>query len=302
MSAAHQSLTLGAADGFGIAARLHGDATTARAGVVIAAAMGVPQRFYGDLAQWLAGQGLLVLTFDYRGIGDSRPGALQRSLRGLKTDIDLWAHDDAAAALAEMDRQLGPRRALHWLGHSLGAQIMAMVPGHERVASLLAMASGSGSIDRLARPMRRRSRLLMHVIGPVVLATLGWFPGRRLGIMDDMPGGALRQWMRWCRSPHYLMSEGGAERRARYAAFRQPLLVVGFTDDEFMSERSTRALTEWYTGAQTDWRRVAPADIGVPRIGHFDAYKARIGRERLWPQLLQFIDRHTPGQRLETAA
>ena len=43
--------------------------------VLIVSAMGVPQRFYADFAEWLASQGHAVMSFDYRGVGESRPAA-----------------------------------------------------------------------------------------------------------------------------------------------------------------------------------------------------------------------------------
>ena len=46
--------------------------------VVIASATGVPRRIYAGIARHLAEAGLAVLTFDYRGIGDSRQGPLRR--------------------------------------------------------------------------------------------------------------------------------------------------------------------------------------------------------------------------------
>src|SRR3954468_20862539 len=40
--------------------------------VVVASATGVLRGYYTAFASWLAGQGFAVVTFDYRGMGDSR--------------------------------------------------------------------------------------------------------------------------------------------------------------------------------------------------------------------------------------
>ncbi|MEG2048871.1 MAG: hypothetical protein RR100_18630, partial [Comamonas sp.] len=42
-----------------------------RGQVVVAAAIGVPQRFYTAFSQWLAAHGFAVTTFDYRGHAES---------------------------------------------------------------------------------------------------------------------------------------------------------------------------------------------------------------------------------------
>jgi predicted alpha/beta hydrolase len=56
--------------------------------VVVGGAMGVRQDYYAPFAQWLATQGWRVLTFDYRGSGDSGPSG--KELKGYKADLDLY--------------------------------------------------------------------------------------------------------------------------------------------------------------------------------------------------------------------
>ena len=63
--------------------------------VLIAPAIGVPQRFYRDFASWLAERGYLTVTFDYLGIGESLPG----SLRALDVNVSDWGRDDGSAVL-----------------------------------------------------------------------------------------------------------------------------------------------------------------------------------------------------------
>ena len=82
-----QSIEFNTADGYALQGALFGDPATCKAALLIVSAMGVPQRFYSDFAQWLATQGYAVFTFDYRGIGASRPTHMRRSLRGLQADV-----------------------------------------------------------------------------------------------------------------------------------------------------------------------------------------------------------------------
>ena len=142
----YTSTTLQAADGFALAAREFAPSAerrTERGGergvVVIAPAMGVVQDYYVHFATWLGSQGFRVLTFDYRGMGASRRGPL----RGFDATVLDWARLDGGAMLdaavaraaGDPDRGLAARPVV-WLGHSLGGQILAFVPGHERVVLL----------------------------------------------------------------------------------------------------------------------------------------------------------------------
>lgn len=181
-------------DGFALSGHLYGDPATAKAGLLIAPAMGVEQRYYADFARWMAAQGWLVMSFDYRGMGASRPDAMRHSLKGLDADIRTWAEQDAAAAVDELSRLLGPDRPLHWLGHSLGGQILGLLPNRERVAKAVTVGSGSGYWRRNAAQLKRYVWWLWFVVVPLALPLFGYFPGRRLRKVGDLPRGVMAQW------------------------------------------------------------------------------------------------------------
>jgi predicted alpha/beta hydrolase len=111
--------TFSAADGFTLRGEFYGDASLAKAAVLIAPAMGVSQRYYADFSRWLADHGYLVLSFDYRGIGVSKPEEMKHSLRGLNANVHTWAQYDAAAALEHLHHNLaaaGTRESDRYIG------------------------------------------------------------------------------------------------------------------------------------------------------------------------------------------
>lgn len=281
-------------DGFPLAARLHGDLATARAGVVISPAMGVAQSYYGAFADWLAAQGFAVLSFDYRGVGASRPAAFRTSLRGFEADVVTWAERDAASALeylAEWLDEAGPGgRPVHWVGHSLGGQIVGLLPAdaRARLGRIVTVGAGSGYWRENAPRLRRVAWALWYVVAPVSMALSGYFPGRRLRKVGDLPHGVMAQWRRWCLSPDYLMGEGGHDWQRRYEAVDNPILALSFTDDEFMSRRNVESLHGFYARAPREIRRIAPCDVGVRSIGHFGFFRERF-RQTLWPQVVPFL-------------
>src|SRR5262245_43199912 len=132
-----------AADGTPLATHTFGDAASARAGVLIVPAMGVDQRYYAAFASWLADQGYFAVTFDYRGVGRSRPPEFRRSLRGFRGDVVTWATQDVPAMVDYVAAQTGGRPLL-WVGHSLGGQILGLVPNRARVRAMVTVACGSG--------------------------------------------------------------------------------------------------------------------------------------------------------------
>lgn len=277
-----------AADGFTLHGRLYGESASCRSALLIAPAMGVPQRFYADFAQWMAAQGHLVMSFDYRGVGASRPAQMKHSLRGLQADIDTWAQQDASAALAWLDAQVPGDVAIHWLGHSLGGQIFGMVSNRERVESVVTIGVGTGYWLRNAAKARAYVWWLWYVVAPLAMQLYGYFPGKRLRKVGDLPLGVMAQWRRACLNPDYLIGVGGEQMRADYAAVRTPILSLSFTDDEYMSARNTADMHAFYASAPREMRRFAPQDVGARRIGHFGFFRDRFATT-LWPQVSHWL-------------
>jgi predicted alpha/beta hydrolase len=69
-----------------------------------------------------------------------------------------------------------------------------------------------------------------------------------------------------------------------------PLVSLSFTEDEYMALANTRALHALYSGAPQTLKRIAPAEIGQKRIGHFGFFRAQheqaLWRPHLLPELL----------------
>jgi predicted alpha/beta hydrolase len=252
----------------------------ARGAVVIAPAMGVPQRFYAAFAGWLAERGFHVVSFDYRGSGESRT----RSLREVDVDVIDWAERDGAAALACLEERCDGL-PITWIGHSLGGQIVPFVPGHERLAKIITIATGSGYWKENSAALRRKVWLVWWLAVPLLTPLFGYFPGQRLGMVGDLPRGVIRQWRRWCLDPDYCVGAEGPKVRARFASVTVPLTSISFTDDEMMSAENTESLHSFYAGAPRAMKRIDPRALGLARIGHFGFFRAKLGTA-LWPRLL----------------
>jgi len=273
------------AAGQDVVARLFRPAGPCRGAVLLVPAMGVAQSFYAPLAEWLAGEGFLALTFDYRGIGLSRPARHQRSLRGFAVGLLDWAREDCAA-LVDLARHEAQGQRLRWLGHSLGGQILPFVPNRDAVARMITVASGSGYWRENSPGLRRFAGLLWYGIVPASLALFGYFPGRRLKMVGDLPHGVMAQWRRWCLDPEYAVGVEGELARRLYEGVTTPIVSFSFTDDEFMSARNTESLHAFYSGAPRSMKRFAPSDLGLRRIGHFGFFRSEVA-ESLWrPHLL----------------
>ena len=271
-------------DGHRLAVRRFDAPGRARAHVVLAPAMAVPQSFYAGFAEWLAGAGYTTWTFDYRGTGESHSGPM----RGVRASITDWLTLDYDAVV---HAAAAAGRPVFVLGHSLGGQIAPLLPSRERLAGLVNIAVGSGSMRHNQPRVRRSAPLLWYLLAPGLCPVFGYFPGARIGVVGDLPTAALFQWRRWCLTPDYLLSgEPGA--REAYASARYPVLGLTFADDELLLEAGSRMLHNAYLSRKAEYRVIAPDEVGQKRVGHFGFFKPP-GRERLWPMVAEWLDSQT---------
>lgn len=269
--------TLRVEEGVSVALCVFEPEGTARASVVIGGAMGVRQDYYASFAQWLAQQGFRVTTFDYRGHGDSLVGPM----REVRADLFDWARDYEAVIAAA--RAALPEQPLYLLGHSLGAQLPGLLRNPGQVDGLLSVAAGSGYWRDNAPRLKRMVPYFWWVLVPLATRLCGYFPGRKLRKVGDLPAGVILQWRRWCLNPTYSVGAEGPEVAQRYGAVRFPVLALSMSDDELMTLRGTQALVNLYSNAPTRVERIAPQDVKALRIGHFGFFREQF-RQSLWPR------------------
>ena len=260
-----------------LALRVYEPAGAARASVVIGGAMGVRQSFYEAFARWMAQQGFRVTTFDYRGHGDSLHGAM----RDVKADLFDWAQDYEAVISAA--KAALPMQPLYLLGHSLGAQLPGLLRKPGQVDGLLSVAAGSGYWRDNAPKLRRVVPYFWWVLVPLATRLCGYFPGRALKKVGDLPSGVILQWRRWCLHPTYSVWAEGAAVAQSYGAVRFPVLALSMADDELMTLRGTHNLVNLYANTERRVESISPAELKVRRIGHFGFFRDQF-RQSLWPR------------------
>jgi len=272
---AGEPLVLTVSDGQPIAATWYAAAGgVARATVVIAPATGVPQGFYRRFACWLAERQFAVLTFDYRGIGRSRP----KRLRGFEADFLHWLLDlDAAFAHA-----LARGTPVIGIGHSIGGLLAPLAAHAEQLQRLVLVGAQTAYWRDWPAPQRYARMALWHGFMPLLTLAAGYFPGRALRLGEDLPRGVALQWaLRPWREPF-------AEDRARECCARAlpPVHLVAASDDVFATAAAQQRVQDRLTGCEVQRHRLEPSELGLERIGHFDVFREPL----VWPRLLSIAE------------
>ncbi|GIE85201.1 alpha/beta hydrolase family protein [Actinoplanes regularis] len=254
--------------------------------LVVHSATATPQGFYASFAEYLAGNGIATVTYDYRGTGLSGAPRDHRDL-GMRD----WISADAPAVAAwTAERFPGlPRLAL---GHSLGGHVIALGAAGTGLAASVIVASHLANLRTIpSRLERARVRLLLHVLGPAFGRLLGYVPASKMGLGEDLPAAAMKQWGAWARLENYFFDDPSMRARERSAAVTGPVLAVGTSDDPWSTPPQMDALTRHLTGAEVERRTYTPAGAGVPAIGHHGLLR-RSMRDAVWPELLAWLHAH----------
>jgi predicted alpha/beta hydrolase len=288
---ATESIVIRAHDGQELAGMLYRPAlkneAMSKSPVLVAGALGIEQRYYSAFCHWLAERGHLVMSFDLRGIGASLLAG--QSLRDVHADMLLWARVDFAAAVQELCERSGAEQVTV-VGHSLGAQHagMAFEETQVRVGKVVSVAAGSGYWRDWQTPSRRAAPWMFYMAGPLLTPLFGYFPGKRIGMVGNLPAGVMRQFSRWCKHPEFAWGAEPELVLSSLARARYPIHAFSFTDDDAMTEACTRKLFAAHQNAGCVVERISPADVGVKRIGHTGAFRREMAQS-LWPLIASRI-------------
>jgi predicted alpha/beta hydrolase len=279
-----REITVVCRDGVVLGGHLWSGQDTGAGTVVINPATGVLARYYHYYARFLAALGFTVITYDYRGIGRSRPARLG----GCGYRWRDWGEMDVDAVLRFALSET-PAAPLLVVGHSIGGFLPGLAESAPRIDRILTVGA-QYAYWRDYAPDRRLSLFLKwHVAMPALTAVCGYFPGRRLGWLEDLPAGVANEWS--FRRARMEVSHPPAERAAvlsRFAAVTAPILAITVSDDEIGTASAIRRTLSYYRGARATEVTVTPADFGLGPVGHFGLFHARHAAG-FWPKTARWL-------------
>jgi predicted alpha/beta hydrolase len=288
-------ITIPATDGYSLAATLFLPRGAKRHAVVISSATATPRKIYRGFAGYLAHRGCAVLTYDYRGIGDSRQRAVEgyykpKSLTGFKADMADWATLDITAAVAWM-RERYHNLPLGYVGHSFGGQTLGLLANNAEVSRALLVAAQAGYWKLMASPERYRVFGMLNYVGVPLTTALGYAPGWA-GVGMDLPKGVFLQWAKWVNSPRYLFDDKTLAALGNFANYKGAMRALCFSDDPWATRPAVELLCSFYSATKPELVALTPADLGVPKLGHFGFFRPE-HRDTLWRGAAEWLEAET---------
>ncbi|WP_248738637.1 alpha/beta fold hydrolase [Pseudomonas sp. MWU12-2029] len=268
--------------------------------VIINAATSVRCRHYSRFAAYLFAQNFDVIIFDYRGIGESRP----TSMRHLQASWTDWGALDFEAMLNRAQREF-PDQPIDVVGHSFGGCAAGLGASGSAIRRLVTVGAQFAYWRDYAPEHRWRMFGKWHLLMPLLTLFCGYFPGKRLGWLEDTPAGVVRDWStpsaRYERRPsgRVMLAKNG---HLPFANVRANTLAISIGDDPYGTIPATERLLDYFHNAQKTHLRIEPQDIGEQEVGHFAFFRSAY-QATLWPIALTWLQTgalapDTPGRQV----
>lgn len=249
--------------------------------IVIACATGVLASYYRRYAEFLRESGFNAITFDYRGIGLSAVSDL-KALHGHWSD---WGRYDLDAVLAYA---VQPWKT-SLVGHSFGGFAAGLAPHARELQRILMVGAQHAYWPDYQRAERLNFWYQWHLRMPLLTHKTGYFPGKRLGLTEDLPRGVA---MDWARSPRDF-TRGQPELRRSFAAVTAPIAAVAPTDDAFATPAATNRMLRYFSSAPSSSHFLAPSRYGEQKIGHFALFNDRF-KPTFWHESIDYLNGENP--------
>ena len=274
------------------------DRADARATLVLAHAMMASRRTFvrgehGGLAGFLHRRGWRVVTFDFRGHGESGTPAA----RGGDWSYDDLVRDDFPTIVAALRERLGG--PIVPVGHSLGGHVALAAQGLGALdADAIVLLAANVWLPFLEPSFRKR--IAKHVVleaAARIGERLGHVPIRRLGVgSDDEARGYFQAFARWWRSSRWTSDDGRDDYVRALGEVRCPVLAMACAGDRFAAPPDhARAFAELVGTTDRTFEALDERRLGY-RGGHMEL----VTDERsapAWDAIDRWLDARVSGRR-----
>ena len=244
--------------------------------LLINSATGVKQQIYFSFAKYLRQKGYTVITYDYRGIGESKP----KEMSGFKASMRIWGTIDFKTVTDFIKKEY-PGEIKFCLGHSVGALILGMNEDSQIFRKFIFVATQYAYLGNLNFKVAAEGLLGFGIALPIMTHFLGYFPANRFGLGESLPKGVAFDWQtlilnKKSTSKLYEINETDFSKTLQQHAF-----IIHAEDDSWVTQKGMRNLMKTtYPNLKTTYREVKISESEKGEIGHINFFRSF--NEPLW--------------------
>ena len=249
--------------------------------MVVAPAVGLTTGDYDAFACFFCEHGFTVITFDYRGVGNSAP----QKLNGYQANMHQWAAQDINAVLL-FAKQHHPKQELIYVGHGIGGEIIGLAPASQYINEIV-LVSSALSCAKLWPWQYKIKMEGLKGFANLSSRIVGYFPGGPFNLYGNLPQGVVNEWTGWCDNSNGLFDNFPDN---NYRKLNIPILALTFADDWHCPPRAVKELLSRFENSLITWYHIKPKEIGMKKIGHTNFFHSMM-RTTLWEILLKWISK-----------
>ena len=278
-----KSINIVAEDNYTLSAHLFEPKNSNGKLLLINSATGVKQQIYFSFAQFFSEQGFTVITYDYRGIGLSKPA----KMKGFEASMRTWGTKDYKAVTSYIKTNF-PDYQKCCLGHSVGALILGMNPDSEMFDEFIFVGTQNAFVGNLKFKTRIEAYLGFGIVQPLSTKILGYFPANWFGLGESLPSGSAFDWRILIlnkKSTNKLLEK--VEDFSRNLT--QKVFVIRAEDDVWLTEIGVKSLLQnTYPNLKPTYRIIKTSESEKGEIGHINFFRSY--NKKLWSIILKELN------------
>ena len=251
--------------------------------LLINSATGVKQQIYFSFAQFFCDHGFTVITYDYRGIGLSKP----KKMKGFKASMRIWGTEDYKAITSYIKTNF-PKHHKFCLGHSLGALILGMNEDSKMFEEFIFVGTQNAFVGNLKFKTKIEAYLGFGIAQPLSTKILGYFPGNWFGLGESLPAGSAFDWQTLIlnrKSTNMLLEKV----KDHSKELTQKVFVIRAEDDAWLTEKGVVSLLEdTYPNMKPKYRLIKTSESERNEIGHINFFRSY--NRKLWNIILKELN------------
>jgi len=280
-----KEIKLTAPDHFSITAHLFMPGTSNGRLLLINSATGVKQHMYFAFARYFSEKGFTVITYDYRGIGLSKPARM----KGFKASMRIWGSVDYKVLTDYIKTHFNDYKK-YCLGHSVGALILGMNEDSAIFDELVFVGTQNAFIGNLKFGTKIEALLGFGIAQPLVTGLMGYFPANWFGLGESLPKNCAFDWRTLIlnrKSTNRLLEKTDDHSKDLI----QNVLVIRAEDDAWLTEKGVKSLlNETYPNLRPAYRLIKTSESEQQKIGHVDFFRSY--NKKLWDIILNKLIVH----------
>ena len=280
-----QNIFIEARDGFKLSSIIRRPNSKIKGVIQINCGTGIPQNLYFNLANYLTESGYVTVTYDYRGIGNSKP----ESLKGFQANLEDWGRLDMTSVFDWIDNEFPSERKII-IGHSMGGQLVGLMDNYDKIDTLILIASSTGYWKDMSSPFKWLMPPLWFLLIPSLVAFYGYANAKKLDQGENLPKGVALQWRDWCINPSYFDEHfKKSNTELFYDKFQIHIKSIQIQDDPIANKITANKLIGYYKNAKIEVEEINPQTMGVKKIGHTGFFSRKF-KDTLWNRLKEDIE------------